>query len=96
MPTDRTGENPGWTSDEPYYDDIYTAVSSPCSSDHHVYAQRSCNSGISIIVRECSRLLFTSMLIFLTGTTPLYHLIYTNRYVDMIRALIDIWVSLFD
>jgi len=23
MPTDRTGENPGWTSSEPYYDDYY-------------------------------------------------------------------------
>jgi predicted alpha-1,2-mannosidase len=23
MPTDRTGENPGWTSTEPYYDDYY-------------------------------------------------------------------------
>ena len=23
MPTDRTGENPGWTSEEPYYDDYY-------------------------------------------------------------------------
>ena len=23
MPTDRTGENPGWKSDEPYYDDYY-------------------------------------------------------------------------
>ena len=23
MPTDRTGENPGWTSPEPYYDDYY-------------------------------------------------------------------------
>jgi predicted alpha-1,2-mannosidase len=23
MPTDRTGENPGWQSDEPYYDDYY-------------------------------------------------------------------------
>lgn len=23
MPTDRTGENPGWTSKEPYYDDYY-------------------------------------------------------------------------
>ena len=23
MPTDRTGENPKWTSDEPYYDDYY-------------------------------------------------------------------------
>lgn len=62
MPTDRTGENPGWTSDEPYYDDIYTAVSTPCSSDHHVYAQRVRNSGISIIVRERLHLLFTSML----------------------------------
>jgi predicted alpha-1,2-mannosidase len=24
MPTDRTGENPGWQSGEPYYDDFYT------------------------------------------------------------------------
>jgi predicted alpha-1,2-mannosidase len=24
MPTDRTGENPGWQSSEPYYDDFYT------------------------------------------------------------------------
>lgn len=24
MPTDRTGENPGWKSSEPYYDDYYT------------------------------------------------------------------------
>jgi putative alpha-1,2-mannosidase len=23
MPTDRTGENPDWKSDEPYYDDYY-------------------------------------------------------------------------
>ncbi|KAI5795261.1 glycosyl hydrolase family 92-domain-containing protein [Geopyxis carbonaria] len=24
IPSDRTGENPGWESDEPYYDDIFT------------------------------------------------------------------------
>jgi hypothetical protein len=24
-------------------------------------------------------------------TTPFYHLVYTNRYVDMLRSLIDIW-----
>lgn len=24
MPVDRTGENPLWTNDEPYYDDFYT------------------------------------------------------------------------
>lgn len=24
MPTDRTDENPGWISKEPYYDDWYT------------------------------------------------------------------------
>ena len=24
LPTNQTGENPGWTSDEPYYQDIFT------------------------------------------------------------------------
>lgn len=24
MPSDRTGENPYWESEEPYYDDFYT------------------------------------------------------------------------
>lgn len=35
MPSDRTGENPYWESEEPYYDDFYTlwvSLSSPCGS----------------------------------------------------------------
>lgn len=24
LPTNKTGENPGWKSEEPYYDDIFT------------------------------------------------------------------------
>lgn len=24
IPTNKTGENPGWKSTEPYYDDIFT------------------------------------------------------------------------
>lgn len=30
MPSDRTGENPLWESDEPYWDDFYTMCMYPC------------------------------------------------------------------
>jgi hypothetical protein len=35
MPTDRTGENPGWKSSEPYYDDWYTVRTNSSGSPHH-------------------------------------------------------------
>ncbi|KAJ7184335.1 glycosyl hydrolase family 92-domain-containing protein [Mycena filopes] len=55
MPTDRTGENPGWTSSEPYYDDWYTLWD----------------------IFRC--------------TTTFYHMVFTDRYVGMLRSLIDTW-----
>ncbi|KAJ7491252.1 glycosyl hydrolase family 92-domain-containing protein [Mycena latifolia] len=55
MPTDRTGENPGWKSSEPYYDDWYTIWD----------------------IFRC--------------TTTLYHMVFTDRYVGMLRSLIDTW-----
>ncbi|KAJ7063514.1 glycosyl hydrolase family 92-domain-containing protein [Mycena amicta] len=55
MPTDRTGENPGWQSTEPYYDDWYTLWD----------------------IFRC--------------TTTFYHMVFTDRYVGMLRSLIDIW-----
>ncbi|KAJ7168271.1 glycosyl hydrolase family 92-domain-containing protein [Mycena crocata] len=55
MPTDRTGENPGWKSAEPYYDDWYTMWD----------------------IFRC--------------TTTFYHMVFTDRYVGMLRSLIDIW-----
>ncbi|KAK4899433.1 hypothetical protein LTR27_003166 [Elasticomyces elasticus] len=55
MPSDRTGENPLWSNDEPSWDDFYTFWD----------------------IFRC--------------TTSLYHLIQPERYVSMIRAVIDIW-----
>ncbi|KAJ7702231.1 glycosyl hydrolase family 92-domain-containing protein [Mycena rosella] len=55
MPTDRTGENPGWQSAEPYYDDWYTIWD----------------------IFRC--------------TTTFYHMVFTDRYVGMLRSLIDTW-----
>ncbi|KAJ7118765.1 glycosyl hydrolase family 92-domain-containing protein [Mycena epipterygia] len=55
MPTDRTGENPGWKSEEPYYDDFYTIWD----------------------IFRC--------------TTTFYHMVFTDRYVGMLRSLIDTW-----
>ncbi|KAJ6546989.1 glycosyl hydrolase family 92-domain-containing protein [Mycena capillaripes] len=55
MPTDRTGENPGWKSSEPYYDDWYTIWD----------------------IFRC--------------TTTFYHMVFTDRYVGMLRSLIDTW-----
>lgn len=55
MPSDRTGDNPLWQSEEPYWDDFYTMWD----------------------IFRC--------------TVSLYHLIQPERYVSMIRSLIDIW-----
>ncbi|KAK5698969.1 hypothetical protein LTR97_006618 [Elasticomyces elasticus] len=55
MPSDRTGENPLWSNDEPSWDDFYTFWD----------------------IFRC--------------TTSLYHLIQPERYISMIRAVIDIW-----
>lgn len=55
MPSERTGENPLWTSDEPYWDDFYTLWD----------------------IFRC--------------TVSLYHLIQPEKYVGIIRSLIDTW-----
>lgn len=42
MPSDRTGENPLWVSEEPFWDDFYTLCKLPLAfnPDPHAYFKR--------------------------------------------------------
>lgn len=79
MPSDRSGENPLWPNDEPYWDDFYTlwdivriSLSEPLEPCRHI-----ANYHAHCFQFRC--------------TVSLYHLIQPTYYQGMIRSLIDIW-----
>jgi predicted alpha-1,2-mannosidase len=79
LPTNKTGENPLWKSDEPYYDDIFTFWD---TVRHTLYPTA------FIACRLQSEL--TSTIQF-RCTTPLFHVLQPQGYTELLRSWIDIW-----
>lgn len=75
MPSDRTGENPLWESEEPFWDDFYTM----CMCLPFLPMDRKMEG------------LTTSLGDIFRCTVSFYHIFQPEYYESMIRALIDIW-----
>lgn len=102
MPSERTGQNPLWKSDEPYWDD-FCKSNKPgiVARDHAPVASKQASCGwhslrssvihtVSFAIADFENYADTMWDIF-RCTVSLYHLIQPAKYVGMIRSLIDIW-----
>lgn len=79
LPTNKTGENPLWDSEEPYYDDVFTFWDTVCPARASLFTLfRSSN------VRETNIGQFRC-------TTSLLHILQPKAYEEFIRSWIDIW-----
>lgn len=76
IPSNRTGENPLWVSDEPYYDDWLVELCFRVTSVR------------TALTDKCTR--FTLWDLF-RCTTPLMHILQPEAYEEQIRSLIDTW-----
>lgn len=78
IPTNQTGENPGWTSTEPYYQDFFTLW--VCTVLFKPFIHR------TVLVESD-----TSWQDLFRCSTALMHILQPVAYEEQIRSLIDIW-----